>query len=124
MLHGLRRVGTSVAVMTMLGAGVIATAGTANAAISACPTNYVCVWSGANFTGTLFFVGNATTMENSGDYYATFLLGESPAPAYSTDNSSLGNFCTYDKNLDLSNTLNAKTSGNIANHSVYYIKKC
>jgi hypothetical protein len=120
MLHGLRRVGTSVAVMTMLGAGVIATAGTANAAISDCATNYVCIWSGANFTGTFEFAGNGTAMHD----YPTVYFGTGSHFALSTDNTTLGRFCTYDANLNLTNILNPKTSGNIANDNVSYVKAC
>ena len=125
MLHGLRRVGTSVAVMTMLGAGVIATAGTANADISACtPANTLCVWTGVNFTGTLEFAVDGTVMhDNPTTYFRSALLTENPFGA-STDNTTLGRFCTYDINHNLTNTLNPKTSGNIANDNVAYIKAC
>ena len=123
-LHALRRVGASVAVATLLGAGVIATAGTANAAISACPNNSICVWSGANFTGTLVFVGDASTMhDNPNTYYGSTDLSNDPI-GLSTDNTSLGRFCTYNSSAQLTNTLNAQTSGNISNHNVFAIKQC
>lgn len=124
MLHKLRRASAPVAVLTMLGAGVIAAAGTANAAISACPNNSICVWSGANFTGTLVFVGDASTMhDNPNTYYSSGDLEGNPV-GLSTDNTSLGRFCTYNSSVQLTDTLNAGTSGNIANHNVYYIKQC
>jgi hypothetical protein len=124
MLHGLRRVGASVAVTTMLGAGVIATAGTANAAISDCPGNTVCVWVGANFTGTLEFTGNGTTMHNDPTHYYSSVDLESTSFGLSTDNTTLGRFCTYDIDGDLTNILNPKTSGNISNDDVYKVKAC
>jgi hypothetical protein len=122
MLHGLRRFGASVAAITMLGVGVIATAGTANAAVSACPNNSVCVWSLPNFSGTPVFVEDASTMhDHPNTYYSSskMVFG-----GLSTDNTSLGRFCTYNNNKQLTNVLNAQTSGNISNQSVSFVKAC
>jgi hypothetical protein len=122
MLHGLRRVGASVAAITMLGAGVIATAGTANAAISACPNNSVCVWSLPNFSGSPVFVGDASTMhDHPNTYYSSSAM---VFGGLSTDNTSLGRFCTYGYNGNLTNILNARTSGNISSQDVSYVKAC
>jgi hypothetical protein len=120
MLHGLRRVGTSAAVMTMLGASVIATGGTANAAISDCPTNNVCIWSGQNFVDLLWY-GNGTVMADNPN---TFYQATAMNPSGSTDNTTLGRFCTYNVEYQLTNILNPKTSGNISNSDTYFIKKC
>jgi hypothetical protein len=122
MLHGLRRVGASVAAITMLGVGVIATTGTANAAESDCPNNSVCVWSLANFSGSPVFVEDASTMhDNPNTYYSS---SEMVFGGLSTDNTSLGRFCTYNNNKQLTNILNAQTAGNISNQEVSYVKAC
>jgi hypothetical protein len=123
-LHGLRRVGASVAVMTMLGAGLIATGGTANAGVSACPNNSVCVWDVTNFYGTLEFAEDASTMHDHPNQYYSSPELEMYHYGFSTDNTSLGRFCTYNSSLQLTNILNAQTSGNISNDNVYYIKAC
>jgi hypothetical protein len=123
-LHGLRRVGASVAVMTMIGAGLIATGGTANAAESACPNNSVCVWGETDFYGPVEFAEDASTMhDNPNQYYSSPYL-QLYHYGFSTANTSLGRFCTYNSAEQLTNILNAQTSGNISNDNVYYIKAC
>jgi len=122
MLHGLRRVGASVAAITMLGLGVIATAGTANASESACPNNSICIWTSTNFSGNPAWVEDASTMhDHPNTYYQT---SGTPFGGYSTDNTSLGRFCLYDINKDLSDILNARTAGNISNPADTFVKQC
>ena len=122
MLHGLRRVGASVAAITMLGVGVIAAAGTANAAESACPNNSVCIWSLTNFTGTPVFVEDASTMhDHPNTYYSSSQMNFG---GLSADNTSLGRFCTYNNIKQLTNILNARTAGNISNQGVSFVKAC
>ncbi len=43
---------------------------------------------------------------------------------YSSNNRTLGRFFTYTSGLVKTTILNARTSGNVANHKVYYVKIC
>ena len=120
----LRRIAASILAAVAVGGGVTLAATPAEAAsIGSCPNNTVCLYAGQNLAGTMIFEGNGSTMASTGHYYTSPYL-QSGVQTLSSANSTLGRFCTYTKNLALSNVLNHGTSGNLANHNVYYVKIC
>jgi hypothetical protein len=119
----LRRLGASAAIFAIAATGMVVLADPASASYSDCPTNYLCLWAGTGGSGALLFKGNGTTMHNSGDYYTSPGLS-SGVGAYSSNNRTLGRFCTYSSSLVKTNVLNAQTVGNIASHNTYYVKSC
>lgn len=113
---------TAVMSAGLVAAGVAAGAPAANAATS-CPTNYLCLYSGTNQTGTMLFMGNGSSMNNSGGYFqSSYLAGGSAVR--SSVNNTLGRFCTYSASLVKTNILAAQTGGNLASTNVRYVKIC
>lgn len=106
----------------LVAGGVAAGAPAANAAES-CPTNYLCLYSGLNETGTLLFKGNGSTMYSTGAYYSSEYLAKGSI-VRSSVNNTLGRFCTISFNNVRTNILAKQTRGNLASTNVRYVQIC
>ena len=119
-----RRIGVLGTTLAIAATGMVVMAGPASAAYTDCPNNYVCLWAGANASGDMIFAQSGTTMNNTKGYYS--VLGNENA--YSSDNRTLGKFCTYgydwNGNFIVTNILATKTSGNLSSHNTWWVKAC
>lgn len=114
--------------MSLLSVGLLvtmggaATASPANAA-TACPTNYLCLYTGVIAgTGTRVVAYNGTNMYNhSNSYYFAQPNGET---VRSSINNTLGRMCTYDPLRNKTNILAAQTRGTLASTNVATVKIC
>jgi Tfp pilus assembly protein FimT len=119
-----RRMATAAVAVALAGAGLLATAGQAQAAsLNDCPNNNVCLWSGPNGTGTLLFQGNGTTMHDNPTYFNSGALAQNPH-AQSFVNRTLGPFCTYTDDKRETNRMGQQTFGNLSNHDTHWVKIC
>ncbi len=111
------------AVVLSTGALLAAADPAAASAIGNCPNNTVCLYAGPNRTGTMIFEGNGSTLHDYGGYVTSGYLSEG-IQTLSSANSTLGRFCTYNYSHVLTNILAPGTTGNLANHTVYWVKIC
>jgi hypothetical protein len=124
MLNSFRHIGAIAAVAVAVGAGMIAATGTANAAFSDCPNNNLCLWQGSNGTGAIIFDGDGSVMHDNGGFFTSTDLQDG-IQGFSSDNRTLGRFCTYNENQTaVTNSLNPQTAGNIASHVTFWVKQC
>lgn len=119
---GLRRAALGLAVASAAALCLGVTAEAANAAPAApaaasCTTNYVCLWTGANFTGTKYS-WSADTLKQ-GEWSVP---GQRAASAYNRTN---GTFCTFNQASTIqTNKLVGHTEGNLSNLTADWIGPC
>ena len=129
----IKRLGAVAAAAACAATGAVATAAPASASnvgpIGRCPNNFLCFFSGPNLTGTILFQRNGSTMhDDPWIYFGSDALDRNGNRAVSAANATLGRFCTYTVvgagQTVRTNTLNPRTSGNLADHRVLEISEC
>ena len=118
---GSRRLFATVAALTFAAGGAVATATPASAAFNDCPVNYLCLWLGSSGGNPMVFRGDGSLMSGKGGYWTSDALATGKRPR-SSNNRTLGTFCTYSSNLVVTNILAPGTSGDLANSDVRYVR--
>lgn len=109
--------GLAIAAAAAPASAATAASGAAPAGLSACDVNYVCLWTGINFTGS-FYEWPADQLKQ-GEWSVP---GQRSASAYNRTN---GTFCTF--NIDSTiqtNKLLGHTEGNLANLTTDWVGPC
>jgi hypothetical protein len=130
----LLRFGASATIAVAAATGIVLLATPASVATSAsaaynCPINYVCLWAVPGGPGTPIFTENGTKMHNHPDHFYP-LSGFRWVGAYSSNNRTLGTFCTYGyrrhgrRGWVKNNILKPQTQGDLADHNVEYVSTC
>jgi tetrahydromethanopterin S-methyltransferase subunit D len=108
-------VGTTVVVIT---SGAVITAPTALATAPGCVSGYVCLYAGANLTGSYEEIISQSSL-TSGNYVPLVHNVHR-----SSSNNTAYKLCTYSAALAVTNILLPNTAGNLANVYSDYVKRC